>query len=125
MKPGEVVGIIGRNGAGKSTLKSPLAHHRTDNGPESSFTVASAAFLEVGTGFSSRIDRQRKYFFERRDSGNEAREILKKFDEIVDFAEIEKFIDTPVNFIRANVHAARFCRRRQSGAGSFDCRWKF
>ena len=93
---GEVLGLIGRNGAGKSTLAEDfvadhVAHRRAGRHSRPR-TLASRS----GNWLPSRTHRPGKYFPERRDPGHEEAEIQAKFDEIVAFAEVEKFIDTPV-----------------------------
>ena len=93
--PGEVMGIIGANGAGKSTLlRSCLeSSNRPPGAP--SFSGGWRVCLS-GNGLSSGSERKGKHLSQRRGSRHEAREIEARFDEIVAFAEVERFIDTPV-----------------------------
>ena len=93
---GEVVGIIGRNGAGKSTLLKILS--RITEPTEGDITLRGrvASLLEVGTGFSQELTGRENIFLNGSILGMKKTEIKNKFDEIVSFAEIEKFIDTPV-----------------------------
>jgi lipopolysaccharide transport system ATP-binding protein len=93
---GEVVGIIGRNGAGKSTLLKILS--RITEPTEGNVTMRGrvASLLEVGTGFNQELTGRENIFLNGSILGMKKTEIKNKFDEIVSFAEIEKFIDTPV-----------------------------
>ena len=94
---GEVVGIIGRNGAGKSTLLKILSRITARHlRPAVQICGRVAALLEVGTGLPPGADRPREHLPERRDPRDEPAEIQRKFDEIVDFAGVEQFLDTPV-----------------------------
>jgi lipopolysaccharide transport system ATP-binding protein len=96
IKRGEVVGIIGRNGAGKSTLLKILS--RITDPTEGRVTLKGrvASLLEVGTGFHPELSGRENVFLNGAILGMSRGEIRKKFDEIVAFAEIEKFLDTPV-----------------------------
>jgi lipopolysaccharide transport system ATP-binding protein len=96
VKQGEVVGIIGRNGAGKSTLLKVLS--RITEPTEGKVTIRGrvASLLEVGTGFSGELTGRENIFLNGSILGMKKAEIKKKFDEIVAFSEIERFIDTPV-----------------------------
>lgn len=93
---GEVVGIIGRNGAGKSTLLKILSRITDPTEGEIKLRGRVASLLEVGTGFHPELTGRENVFFNGALLGMTRGEIKKKFDEIVAFAEIEKFIDTPV-----------------------------
>ena len=96
VKRGEVVGIIGRNGAGKSTLLKILS--RITEPTEGRVTLRGrvASLLEVGTGFHPELTGRENIFLNGAILGMTKAEIKKKFDEIVAFAEVERFLDTPV-----------------------------
>lgn len=93
---GEVLGIIGRNGAGKSTLLKILS--RTTSPTKGSVKIKGrvASLLEVGTGFHPELSGRDNIFLNGSILGMTRREIQSKFDEIVDFAGVERYIDTPV-----------------------------
>ncbi len=94
--PGEVVGLIGRNGAGKSTLLKILSRIMPPTRGRVLIHGRLASLLEVGTGFHPDLSGRDNIFLNGAILGMTRREIARKFDEIVAFAEIEKFIDTPV-----------------------------
>ena len=93
---GEVLGIIGRNGAGKTTLLKVLSGVTDPTSGEARVWGRAGALLEVGTGFHPDLTGRENVFFNGAILGMKRREIQRKFDEIVEFAEVERFIDTPV-----------------------------
>lgn len=101
---GDVVGIIGRNGAGKSTLLKILSRIT----PPTHGTIALhgrvASLLEVGTGFHRELTGRENVFLNGSILGMRRADIAKRFDEIVAFAEVEKFIDTPVKFYSSGMY---------------------
>lgn len=96
VKKGEAVGIIGHNGAGKSTLLKLLSRVTAPSGGKISFNGRIASMLEVGTGFHPELTGRENVYMNGAILGMTKAEIDKKFDQIVKFAEMEKFIDTPV-----------------------------
>jgi lipopolysaccharide transport system ATP-binding protein len=96
IKQGDRVGIIGRNGAGKSTLLKILSRIVEPTTGRVKIKGRVASLLEVGTGFHPELTGRENIFLNGAILGMTKTEIKKKFDEIVDFAEIEKFLDTPV-----------------------------
>ena len=96
VKQGEVLGIIGRNGAGKSTLLKILSRTTTPTTGEIKIKGRIASLLEVGTGFHPELSGRDNIFLNGAILGMTKAEIRSKFDEIVDFAGVEKYIDTPV-----------------------------
>lgn len=93
---GEVLGIIGRNGAGKSTLLKVLSRVTAPTHGEVRVKGRIASLLEVGTGFHPELTGRENVFLNGAILGMTKAEIRSKFDEIVEFAEVSKFIDTPV-----------------------------
>jgi lipopolysaccharide transport system ATP-binding protein len=96
VKPGEVVGIIGRNGSGKSTLLKILSQITAPTRGRVELHGRVASLLEVGTGFHPELSGRENIFLNGAILGMTKPEIRRKFDDIVAFAEIDKFIDTPV-----------------------------
>ena len=104
VKQGEVVGIIGRNGAGKRTLLKILS--RITEPTEGRVTLRGrvASLLEVGTGFHPELSGRENIFLNGAILGMTQQEIRKKFDEIVAFAEVERFLDTPVKHYSSGMY---------------------
>jgi lipopolysaccharide transport system ATP-binding protein len=96
VKSGEKIGIIGRNGAGKSTLLKTLSRITSPTRGQIRIKGRVASLLEVGTGFHPELTGRENIFLNGAILGMGRSEIKRKFDEIVDFAGIEKFLDTPV-----------------------------
>ena len=96
VREGEVLGIIGRNGAGKSTLLKVLSRITKPTGGSAEIYGRVGSLLEVGTGFHSELTGRENIYLNGTILGMKRDEIDRKFDEIVEFSEIEKFLDTPV-----------------------------
>jgi len=94
--PGEVIGIIGRNGAGKSTLLKILSQITPPSKGSIHLRGRVASLLEVGTGFHPELTGRENIFLNGAILGMTQKEIKSKFDEIVEFSGVEKFLDTPV-----------------------------
>lgn len=96
VQPGEVLGIIGRNGAGKSTLLKLLSRITEPTKGEVVLRGRVASLLEVGTGFHPELSGRENIYLNGAILGMTRAEVTRKFDEIVAFAEVDKFVDTPV-----------------------------
>jgi lipopolysaccharide transport system ATP-binding protein len=101
---GEVVGIIGANGAGKSTLLKILSQITPPTEGEIILRGKVGSLLEVGTGFHPELTGRENIFLNGAILGMKKKEIAKKFDEIVKFAGIEKFLDTPVKYYSSGMY---------------------
>src|SRR5262245_31715561 len=95
INPGEVVGLIGRNGAGKSTLLKVLSRVTEPTRGRVELRGRVGSLLEVGTGFHFELTGRENIFLSGSILGMSRREIVRRFDEIVAFAEMEQFLDTP------------------------------
>jgi lipopolysaccharide transport system ATP-binding protein len=96
IQPGEIVGVIGRNGAGKSTLLKTLCRITPPTTGEIIMRGRVGSLLEVGTGFHPELTGRENVYLSGAILGMKRAEVVRKFDEIVAFAEVEQFLDTPV-----------------------------
>jgi lipopolysaccharide transport system ATP-binding protein len=101
---GDVVGIIGRNGAGKSTLLKIVSRITDPTEGQVVVRARMASLLEVGTGFHPELTGRENIFLNGAILGMRKAEIVSQFDEIVAFAELEKFLDTPVKHYSSGMH---------------------
>jgi lipopolysaccharide transport system ATP-binding protein len=104
VKQGEVLGIIGRNGAGKSTLLKILSRITEPTEGRAELDGRVGSLLEVGTGFHAELSGRENIYLNGAILGMKRSEIQRKFDEIVAFAEIEQFIDTPVKHYSSGMY---------------------
>ena len=104
VKRGEVVGIIGRNGAGKSTLLKILSRITEPTSGRAFINGRVASLLEVGTGFHGELTGRENIYLNGTILGMTKKEVDRKFDEIVDFADVDKFIDTPVKHYSSGMY---------------------
>ena len=104
IQQGEAVGIIGRNGAGKSTLLKLLSRITAPTAGRIEIRGRVASLLEVGTGFHQELTGRENIYLNGAILGMQRTEIRKRFDEIVAFAEVEKFLDTPVKHFSSGMY---------------------
>jgi lipopolysaccharide transport system ATP-binding protein len=104
VRAGEVVGLIGRNGSGKTTLLKILSRITRPTRGRAEVYGRVGSLLEVGTGFHAELTGRENTFLNGAILGMSKREIARKFDEIVAFAEIERFIDTPVKHYSSGMY---------------------
>ncbi len=104
VKHGETVGIIGSNGAGKSTLLKILSRITKPTSGYAEIHGRLGSLLEVGTGFHPELTGRENIYLNATILGLDRREIARRFDEIVAFAEIDQFLDTPVKFYSSGMH---------------------
>jgi lipopolysaccharide transport system ATP-binding protein len=103
-QPGEVIGIIGRNGAGKSTLLRILARITKPSKGEIDIYGRLGTLLEIGTGFHPDLTGRENIFLNGTILGMKVQEIKRKFDEIVAFSEVERFLETPVKHYSSGMY---------------------
>jgi lipopolysaccharide transport system ATP-binding protein len=101
---GEIVGLLGRNGAGKSTLLKILSRITEPTTGEARLSGRIGSLIEVGTGFQPELTGRENIFLNGAILGMRRREIAKRFDEIVDFSGVEKFLDTPVKHYSSGMY---------------------
>src|ERR1700692_4550507 len=109
VEEGEVLGLIGNNGAGKTTLLKILSRITRPTSGYAEISGRIGSLLEVGTGFHPELTGRENIFLNGAILGMKKAEIRRKFDEIVAFAEVEKFIDTPVKHYSSGMYVRLAC----------------
>ncbi len=104
VEEGEILGLIGRNGSGKSTLLKILSRITDPTTGEVVLRGRTASLLEVGTGFHAELTGRENVYFNGSILGMSRREINRKFTDIVEFSEVERFLDTPVKFYSSGMY---------------------
>jgi lipopolysaccharide transport system ATP-binding protein len=104
VNPGEIVGIIGRNGAGKSTLLKIISRIIKPTTGEVNIYGRVGSLLEIGTGFHPDLSGRENIFLNGAIIGMKREELRRKFDDIVAFAEVERFLDTPVKYYSSGMY---------------------
>ena len=104
VQPGEIVGIVGRNGAGKSTLLKIISRIIKPTAGEVNIFGRVGSLLEIGTGFHPDLSGRENIFLNGAIIGMSHREMRRKFDDIVAFAEVERFLDTPVKYYSTGMY---------------------
>ena len=104
VNPGEVVGIVGRNGAGKSTLLKIISRIIKPTSGEVNIYGRVGSLLEIGTGFHPDLSGRENIFLNGAIIGMRREEMRRKFDDIVAFAEVERFLDTPVKYYSSGMY---------------------
>lgn len=102
--PGEVFGVLGKNGSGKSTLLKILSRIVDPTEGKIKINGRVASLLEVGTGFHPELTGRENVFLNGSMLGLSRQEIIKRFDQIVEFSEVERFLDTPVKFYSSGMY---------------------
>jgi lipopolysaccharide transport system ATP-binding protein len=104
VEPGEVVGVVGRNGAGKTTLLRLLSRITEPTNGQATIRGRLGSLLEVGTGFHPELSGRENIYLNGAILGMRKAEIERKFDEIVAFSEVEKFLDTPIKHYSSGMY---------------------
>ena len=125
VRQGDVVGILGRNGAGKSTLLKILARVTKPTKGLADIHGRMGTLLEVGTGFHGELTGRENVYLSGAILGMKKAEIQRKFDEIVAFSEVEKFIDTPIKHYSSGMQMRSLCSGGPSRTGDSSGRRSF